>query len=206
MISFTIDSDNDFNDTVFGERSTTSHSYFQKQYEEFKTIASGLKTKWVEKTKRFFDDNFGENAIRRARNAVKRAGNLIKRDTIEPLPLLEDIQTAMPTMRRYVMANPMLRRAWIDQTVSGYDCDCPDNLKLVGAAHHDYRRVVDGVVREEVRIDGTTNCFVELCYHDDDERELITEEKLDVLYTWEVVDAYLTASQEDPTSIRGEKR
>lgn len=199
-----IDSDEDFNRAVFGEQDYRDSGFFRRQYESLKESASMFKKEWVDKATKAFNYHFGEEAVRRARRAIKQVESLFSRDIVKPLSILEDFQTANPSMRRWVRANPVIRQMWKDQRISGYDEECPERERKEGFDNYDYRRVMDGIAVDLP--DGSssyTNYYEDLR---DGDRELIVEEQTAILTTWDILELYAKATLEDPTSLSGDRR
>lgn len=122
---------------------------------------------------------------------------------IAPLTNLEGLQTANPYMQRWVMAQPELRQRYLYQEVEGYGKSYKNHHgDAVGERHLDYRLVMDGVVTHDESQFGYKTYYNNLAEGD---RELTVFEKVDILRTWNAVQEYLDAGEDDPTSVVGAK-
>ena len=142
------------------------------------------------------------DAMMLLRNLTTKSENTWSFDIVEARTLAE-VQTANPFMQRWIMAQPDLRQRYLYQEVEGYgDSYVNYHGDAVGEAHHDYRRVMDGVVTHTEKEFGYKH------YHDllgEGERELTVFEKVDVLRTWARVAHMLEEGDDDPTSVTGAK-
>lgn len=141
-------------------------------------------------------------AVQILRNIRSKSENVWSSNQILPLRSLEAIQTAGPIMQRWVMACPDVRERYLNQTLDGYsDTYVNYHNDLVGLAHFDYRRVMDGVVVVEEDKDYVFREFID--YMEEDEHYLTVPERIDILNTWDYVKHYLEDGDEDPTSLYG---
>jgi len=134
-------------------------------------------------------------------NLVRRLGQTVKgffEDTnrIAPIDTLEDLQLASVMMQRWVMAQPTLRQAYLDQRVDGYN-DTYVNVfgETTKEDHYDYRRVMNGVVVDEG--DHLASLYFEELYSND--RELTHDEQRYILSTWDVIECFMSQDI-DPTN------
>lgn len=118
------------------------------------------------------------------------------------------LQTANPTMQRWVMSHPQVRQLYLDQNIDGYSGTYKNVFgKNVGEEDYNYRRVMDGVVQD------TDNGFIIKTYIDDiapGDRELDHYEKVQILHTYDAIDHILstckfdfTITSEDPIKRNG---
>lgn len=118
------------------------------------------------------------------------------------------LQTANPTMQRWVMSHPQVRQMYVDQNIDGYSGTYKNVFgKGVGEEDYNYRRVMDGVVQD------TENGFIIKTYVDDllpGDKELDHYEKVQILHTYDAIDHILstckfdfTVNSEDPIKRNG---
>jgi hypothetical protein len=69
----------------------------------------------------------------------------------------------------------------------------------VGVQHYDWRRVMDGIAT----INDDSVQFTQYVEDTRDDAELTVFEKVDILRTWNVLQAELSAGEQDPTSPEG---
>lgn len=158
--------------------------------------------------RRFFDtyERFRERSdVRQARRLAdtlsERVSHYWQEDTIRYLPRVEDVQNAPPTMKRWVMANPEVRRKYREGILDGYqgdyfdiDPNCEDP-KL----HFDYCQVMEGV---ECGEDGDEHLYYysNAIIDDEDTKELTYREQFAILRTWDVAEVGLYQGR-DVTSV-----
>jgi len=114
---------------------------------------------------------------------------------VVPLETYEELQLASTVMQRWVMAEPEIRKAYLDQRIDGYS-DTYMNVfeNKIKDDHYDYRRVMDGVVLDEE--DHYVKFYIDELFEGD--RELNHDEKVDILSTWDIARHFLHAGL-DPT-------
>lgn len=144
-----------------------------------------------------------QNAIRNVRRKASWAWH---GDFIRPLRTLDDLQLAPPSMLRYIMAEPIARKMYHNQSLAGYDDDYIDlQPGKVGEDHHEYRQVMDGIVQVDETPDDDGNYH----WHADqwldetleDESPLDFKDQLDIIETWGNLSRQISKRLKDPTSL-----
>lgn len=115
----------------------------------------------------------------------------------------DQMSSANVTMQRYIMANPIIRKKWLNNLCDGWsDTYMPDDRYAIEDTHLDYQRVTDGICI--VKEDGW-----EITHHyhilPEGEKELTIGEKLDIMFAWKIAEEIMALNDVDPTSIYGEK-
>ena len=126
-------------------------------------------------------------------------------DDIRRLNSVEDVQNASPTMQRWMMASPMIRRFKQDGRINGYaeTFDDPTASEVRGSDHYEYRRVMDGVYQETVTGEKRFVGYHEVVTTERDLLSLL--DKVDILRTWQTAEDELMNGSIDPTSVWNEK-
>lgn len=145
------------------------------------------------------------DATRRAIRDVRKAANWAWHgDYVRPLRSIDDLQLASPVMRRYLMAEPTIRKLYQRQQISGYDGQYEDlQPGVLGEDHRDYRRVMNEIVVEEEPDENETNFWAHQ-YMDvlvDDEPPLDPDEQFTVLECWNLAKRFMLEGKRDPTSL-----
>lgn len=180
--------------------------FIQQRMQHASQQVMGAGRQFFEQAKTVYERFAGEDALRRAKAAKRSAGSFWDEDEIRETSTVEALQGANNAMRRWVMANPTIRKLYAQQRVEGYDGlytnPFPDDDPHDS---YDYRRVMNGVVEEFVDEDGEDSWRVTSWCEDllPDDRELDIVEQNDILNTWEAVEAILKRKKEDPTSRWG---
>lgn len=176
-------------------------SWLGERANALRTTISGAASQFFDQAKTMYAMISSNDAIQALRNLTAKSDNVWNSNVIHSLSTIEQLQTASPIMQRYVMAQPELRKMYLNSEVEGY-ADSYENLHgdRVGIQHYDYRRVMDGivVVNEET---ASFNNFYELIPEGD--KELTLYEKVDILRSWNTVNDALDVHEEDPTSAAG---
>lgn len=192
-----------FNTLVYGTQHPGTQSFLQYQMENMSQKLTDAGRRFMESGKQIYDYMSGSMAARAARAAKRAFGSIWQSDEIRELVSLSDFQNATPKMQRWVMANDFVRKLYHQQRVEGYAESYVDPFpKDVGVEHYDYRRVMNGIVVDNVDNDGwtATTWFEDLMEGD---RELEHDEQVDILHSWENIVAMIRQGGEDPTSRFG---
>lgn len=141
---------------------------------------------------------------RAARNIARTVKGVLHPNTIVALNTIQEVQAAKPIMQRYIMACPNIREIYFKQLCDGYSDSYVDfDPGCIGEDHYDFRRVMQGIVKE-VKIEGSEEMsWVATMYLDElraGDRELEAEEQFMILEAWEVVKDAIR-QKIDPTDI-----
>lgn len=193
-----------FNTVCFGMPDSNTREYLLNKWDNVKNLFSN--NRFIEETDRIMKTYSSNEYLNKARSVLKSTGRLLLNpNEIYLIKNLEDFQTATPTMQRWIMANPKLRKLYQRQLVYGYGNSYLDlEPWAVGDDHYDYRKVVDGIA-----LSNYVNLNQYNLYHDinrENDRELTPDEQFDILETWRHLEYILENTNEDPTNIFGGKR
>lgn len=151
-----------------------------------------------------FDKFYGSEAVRLAKAAVRKVKSIWERDDIRELFGIGEIQQAKPIMQRWIMAEPTYRQMYHDQRCDGFSNSYVDmEPGVVGEAHYDYRRVMDGLLVDDEEEGWNMTHYIEDLKEGDVDLEL--DEQLTILSVWDVVAMHAKAGGEDPGSVYGDK-
>lgn len=195
----------EFNGLVYGDKHPGTTRFLQNQLNMgFSDTLTDFGKQMFSSIHSLYEKFNGENALRLAKAARRKVTGLFQQDVIKPLWTLEEIQQATLSMQRWVMAHPELRKLYHQQRCDGYSNTYLDmQPDAIGEKHYDYRRVMDGLVQEDE--DGTMQITY---YYDDvpdDDVQLTLSDKVDIINTWDMISRYLKYTDDDPTSVYGDK-
>lgn len=132
-------------------------------------------------------------------NEIANMGQAAIDNHYHSIQSFQELQNANFTMQRWVMAHPGVRQLYVDQNLDGYSNTYENHFgKYVGDDDYNYRRVMDGVLRETN--DGR---WAYTRYNEDlhpGDVPLTLFERHQVLNTWETIDWLLDTCQFDFTS------
>ena len=200
--SMTIGAGNDSSITsaLFGRPLQATQDYLQSTVMNYTQALGGVANSVAQQIQQRFSEIRSSTALQAIENIRSRLNSLWKTDSVRILPDIPSIQTAPPTMQRWVMAYPPLRELYNHGNISAYDNKYVDlHPSGVAETHYDYRRVVDGIFIEK---DGIVTCinYKENIINEYDTLTLI--EKMAVRLTWDVLEQSRTAGENvDPTSV-----
>jgi hypothetical protein len=196
----------EFNALVFGNKHPGTMQFLQRQVEQLPQISQTLTDagrQFFSTARDLYEKYNGAEAMRLARAALRKAGSVFQKDVVRSIWEMGELQHAPSVMQRWIMANPAVRSMFHEQRCDGYADTYVDVFPgSIGRQHYDYRRVMDGVVEQEE--DGfRVSMYLDPLIEGD--RDLSTDEKVDILATWQVVAKLMRADGEDPTSPFGNK-
>lgn len=185
-----------------GRPDEATRQWFAERAEVVQQNLTNTSRAFFDRARSLYQTISESQALQMLRNLRTKSDDVWSGNVIEPLRTLESIQTASPVMQRMIMAQPDLRKRYLNQEVEAYG-DSYTNFHgdVWGAMHFDYRRVMDGVLEFEDESSYVIRHFID--YMEEDERNLSTHEKIDILNTWDVVKRLLDEGGEDPTSPVG---
>ncbi len=152
-----------------------------------------------------YDKFHGSDMVRQIKSISNQVSSIFKPDIVTYLSSLSQIQQAKPIMQRFIMAQPDLRRLYLNYEVDGYSESYVNvHGNLIGEQHPDYRLVMDGILQEVDDELFTEHYFEEQA--EDDPVRLTAFDQFDVIRSWDKLKILLAQSDEDPTSIYCDKR
>lgn len=195
---------NMFDALIYSESHPNVINYLSNQYNRFADTLTAPARAFMEKGKEVFEHFHNSDAMRYARSVVQKfSGNneVANTDTIQSIFELERFQNANLTNQRWIMANPVVRKMYCDQTIDGYSSTYFDvEPGAIGVNHYDYRMVMDGMMVVE-KDDWKIVQYMDQLKEGD--RELMLEEKVDIRHNWDYVEYLITLNKDDPTSADG---
>lgn len=190
-----------FDMLLYPEQSMQNQQYIQNQLNQINTTLSDIGQKFMQGATELYNRINDSDIVRRAKAAIRMAQSSFHPNQIRSLETLEDLQAASLVMQRWIMAQPDLRALHQRHLVEGYSDTYVDIHKdTIAESHYDYRRVMDGVIREEE--DGwVSRQYIEDLLKGD--RDLVFDEQVDILKTWQIVEMYAKARKADPSNPFG---
>lgn len=185
---------------LFGQPNQATVGYFDGVRERIGQKANHYLDEFVETSKQIYDSIYSARALELSRAAINKAGALFLPDVIKELKTMAEFQTAKPLMRSWIMANPVVRERFQAGRCEGYGDNYFDfEPGKIGEDHYDYRRVMTGVLH----VDETNNELVTREYFEElreGDELLTTGQQLDILNSWDNVEAMMALAAKDPTS------
>jgi len=186
-----------FDSVLYANQNPANAIYIQNQLQNFSSSLNEVGAKFLAASRDIYNNLNSSVVADAARLAMRTAAGLFL-NYIAPLTTMNSFQTAAPIMQRWVMANPNVRELYHNQLCNGYaDTYVDYHPEDVGENHYDYRRVMDSVI-----VDNDEGSSVKYYLDNliDGDKELTPYEKFDILSTWNILEAFITAGKEDPTS------
>lgn len=201
-MSYSLGAADSWDAIVYGEPHPSTVSFLQQQVSQFSDTLTNAGRAFMEKSRQAFDFFNSSEAMRFARDAMQRVRGAFETPGIVNLWDLAQMQGASLTMQRWIMANPVVRKMYHEQRCDGYSDTYIDMAPCaIGKDHYDYRRVMDGYMQTTPEGDWKIEHYLESLTEGD--RDLMHEEKIDIMLTWSAMDLVLALSQDDPTSPVG---
>jgi hypothetical protein len=194
----TVDS---FDYLAFPSQNPMNTVYLENQLSNFSQSLTDIGRQFIETSKAIYEKVNDSNAIRIAKAALRMAKGIFHPNEIVSLTTIDEMRFAQPVMQRYIMAEPTVRTFFHKQQCDGYSSSYFDpEPTSIGKDHYDYRRVMSGIIVDEVDSEGNER-WVSHNYYDearDNEPELDFQEKVTILKTWNIAKMFIEAGQ-DPT-------
>lgn len=184
-----------------GRPDVATQQWFSERRETLQNTLTNTSQAFFDRARDMYQTISESQAVQMLRNLKAKTENVWAGNQITELQTLEQLQTASPVMQRWVMAQPDLRKRYLNQSVEGYgDAYTNYHGAVFGSEHYDYRRVMHGVV-ETSDTGWVAREYVD--YMANDDVGLSRHERLDILNTWDLVKALMDEGGEDPSSPVG---
>lgn len=184
---------------AYGEQNPANLNYFKSQLQNIGNTLTDFGRQFYADAERIYDNFNGSHAMQILRNVTKAAKTLFQPNIVKSIFEMDDMQMASVVMQRWIMANPVVRQLYHDQRCEGYSDTYVDlHPGDIGEKHYDYRRVMDGMIQENEDGSWFAKFYADEILEGD--KELIHEDKVNILSTWEIVEMFMKAGEKDPTS------
>lgn len=179
-----------------------AREYMNRKVEKFLSVVREGSGEFISELRARYDDIRSGETARKLSALTRRLKSVWETNEVRRLVTLNEMRQAPPVMRRWVMANPKIRKLYHNHGCSGYgDQYVDDSPGKVKNDHYDFRRVTN-----------------ELYYHDREENtvefnrhyESVSEEikmlmsfmnKVSIIDTWRHMEDHLiSGSNQDPVS------
>lgn len=171
---------------TYGEPAPELYSYVEREYERARSNFVGSALALANQSYQMYQDVKNSDAVRAARAAMRRVGSLWQHDSIRYLSTYGETQNAPPTMLRWLMAEPTIRRHYHEGRCDGYSGRYVDiEPGRVGEHHTDYQKVDNGYVH--VQDDGSWHATTYSNSWEEHPVELTLSEQDDIRSTWDVI-------------------
>lgn len=137
----------EFRIMTYGRPSEKTMNFLRDQYESPTSSLARASEEFRKRVSDMYEANYGEEALAKIDRIRRQLGSVWNLDEVRTLHTAEEFQTAAPTLRRLLMANPTLRRLRRQGRIEGYGSDYIDpDPNSDGKYHYDWRRVMSGTV------------------------------------------------------------
>lgn len=143
-------------------------------------------TRFMERASSFKRRRVSSEVKRMARAVKERLGHFWQEDMIRTLERIEDVQNAPPSMQRWIVANPNVRRRVREGVLDGYSETYVDTEPFqTPEKHSDYQHIMSGLLQDDRVVD----YFLESLT--DTKETLDFDEKVMIRRSWVVSDVGL---------------
>lgn len=204
----------DISSIMYGQKSPAVLQFLQNNYNTYMNTVSSMgnpvASQMMQRVASIWEETNSLNAIRRAESIASRSVGVVNQIFIHTCETLHDLQTAGPVMQRYLMANPVVREAYIRQEIDGYSSSYVDlEPEAIGKDHTDYRTIMNGMVVAVPATKDEPETWKYSIYFDEaieGDIPLRFDQRCDFRDAWELQNYYLEHTDEDSTSKFGDKR
>lgn len=200
MAHFSMAGENTFNAMAAGGVNRGLHQLIGSRISQMANAMGSAGSAWIQSARNMFEQ-YDIDRVERSVDLFKQQNEgLWTLDDIRPLQGLEGLQTASHTMQRWIMANPMIRKAWQSGRCAGYGTDYVDYQPgTVGRLHEDYTKVMNGMASYTDKGDLTVSSYC-TAFDEHGLEELSFREQQDIAATWAEVEYFFGLGEGDPTS------
>lgn len=193
-----------FNALAYGAPHPSITQFLSERMENLSQMVHTAGVDFVQQARDAYERYSGDQAMRVMRAVNRAVTNFWQTDTIRPLVSIGQLQHAPLTMQRFLMAEPTTRKMYHQQRVDGYSESYVDiHPGDRGQDHYDYRRVMQGFVVVDDADEEGMEGFSATTYFDEllpDDVELDHGQQIDILQSWDYLQAAIEKGGDDPTS------
>lgn len=189
-----------FDSIVYGEKHPANLDYFRQQTQNIVSNIQDAGRSFFSNLSELNERFNGSEAMRLGRAAMRAAKSIFRPNIISAITDMGDMQQSPNVMQRWIMANPVVRDLYHNQGCDGYaDTYIDYHPGKIGEDHYDFRRATEGLVQiDEVTDDWFVKLYPDDLYEGD--KHLSLDEKVDIIDTWSIIEMFVRAGKEDPTS------
>jgi hypothetical protein len=193
--------DTSFRAIAYGyEKHPGTLSFIESTMNNVSNVLTAGGQTFLSNARTIYDNLNGSYAMQLARAAINKVGNMFTRTDIHEIREIDRMQNANLIMQRYIMANPEVRGMFQSQLCNGYSDTYVDmEPGKIGENHYDYRRVMNGIVKEDKADDGEYMSSYYLDELAEGDRELMHDEQVSIMKTWEEISYLMKHGKSDPT-------
>lgn len=174
-----------------GHDDTDFREYVRQRYEDTAKYLEKASTTagraFLNKSREIFESINSSEALRRARASVRSLISNRNPNAFFAVENIDQLRAAGHRMQRFLLADPVIRTLAHKQKIDAYSETYKDTEPgVVGRDHYDYRRVIDGVYRQETDENGDDVIVIEHFTEQlvTGDRHLDFVEKSDTLDNW----------------------
>lgn len=191
-----------FDALVYPQQHPDTVRFLQNQVSNIANTLTDAGRAFMQRSREVFEQYNSSAAMRFAREVMQSVKGAFETPCIKPLWTVNEMQNASLLMQRWIMANPTVRKMYHAQRCDGYSDTYVDMAPgVIGEDHYDWRRVMDGAIVFDEDGDWKSTQYLDELIEGD--RDLLHEEKVDILNTWNEMDVIIALSKDDPTSPGG---
>lgn len=187
---------------LFNGPTTQMRNYLTENVNNYISMVKDVAPDFANAVKQKYEDITNSSVVRHIANLKNKISSIWKTDTVRFLKDISSIQMAPDVMKKYIMANPMIRELYQQGCVSAYTNTYVDeHPNTIGKDHYDYRRVTENVMVKEEDFTG-----YRVYYETVKEEDLLSlMNKTAILASWDIIaNAFEQGNNSDPTSLMGE--
>lgn len=190
-----------FRAIAYAEPDSNYREYVADRYDNLTNVVAGPAIEFMRKAKEKYHEVLESNSVRKARAILNQVTNLWGKDCIQPLETVTQVQNAPYSMRKYIMAEPTIRRLYHEGRCEGYGSSYVDQQPgVVGEDHLDYQKVDHGYVHLDEDGGWHSNTYSNN-FLDHEEEDLTFDQQDHIRSVWDIV-RNAVYYEVDPTSKR----
>lgn len=185
--------------SLFGDNSAYMGDYLQYQMQNMGQVLGEVGSSLYETLNRSY--NYVTDSLRRysIKNELEREGVVELDYYFESIYSFEGLQHANPVMQRWIMAEPVVKKTYLQQNLDGYGGEYVNiSGSTYGEEDYDYRRATNSMIM----IDERTGESHLATYIDDlhpGDKELDFYDQVHILETWKTIQHIMRTSKYDFT-------
>ena len=197
------DSVNVIDALLFGGTSQQTREAIAQEHQAFvQSVDPVWGATLIDRTRQLYNNYSGAHVVQMVQTALNNIHSISRPDVVVELSSIDQLQTALPVMQSYVMANPVIRKAYHQNLCDGYSDTYTDlSPGTIGFGHEAYEHAMNGVIEMPTKDDGNVvySNFAR-AWESETSEILNLAQKASIQNTWRLVERLYEEGDRDPVS------
>lgn len=197
------DSVNVIDALLFGGTTQQTREAIAQEHQAFiQTVDPVWGSALISRTQELFHKYSGAHVVEMVQTALNNISSISRPDVVAQLTTIDQLQTALPLMQSYIMANPVIRQAYHRSLCDGYsDTYVDPSPGIVGFGHEAYEHAMNGIIVVPQEKDADVQYANYARAWETETSEILNlAQKASIQNTWRALERIFEEGDRDPVS------